>query len=449
VTWDGIPPLALPPMGGGRSARVAAAFTAPIPPEEAVPRTADAPGTPWWRRFAVWFPLAVYAVTRLIDAVYFAVMQRSQIPMVPGNGAARVIFPTPAGPGYWPVMANWDGQWYHEIAVLGYPDPLPTDPVTGKVVQNPWAFYPMFPMLTRAVMRVTGLDFYVAGGLLSTVVGAVAMVLLFRLVDRAAGRWSAIVATVATTTWVAAPVLQTDYSEACALLVIVLLLTALRGRRYWWVLVLLVALALTRNLVLISAPPLIAHAALRWLRRDAEPFPWRQRIGLAGLTVLSGALTFLWPTICRVVTGDKDGYTKTMAAWGVDAFEIKLPTWLDYIDADYGKLGWLACLLAVGWFVMKMLSADTARWGPELWGWAGAYPAYQVLVTGIGPSRIRYALLAWPVFLLLAWILNRPRLRPRRAWWLTAYAVVLVVLQGWWVWNYWIILGLHPDVQFP
>ena len=142
-------------------------------------------------------------------------------------------------------------------------DRLPTDPVTGKVVQNPWAFYPMFPMLTRAVMRVTGLDFYVAGGLLSTVVGAVAMVLLFRLVDRAAGRWSAIVATVATTTWVAAPVLQTDYSEACALLVIVLLLTALRGRRHWGVLVLLVPFGLTRTLLLLPAPPLSLLYSLR------------------------------------------------------------------------------------------------------------------------------------------------------------------------------------------
>ncbi|MBK8468839.1 MAG: hypothetical protein IPL45_03305 [Actinomycetales bacterium] len=436
-------------MSTGWGERVAVAFTTAPPTQETVARTADPPGAPWWRRFSVWFPLLVYTVTRAVDAVYFAVMQRWQIPMVPGNGAARVIFPTPAAPGYFPVTANWDGQWYHEIAELGYPDPLPIDPDTGQVAQNPWAFYPAFPMLARGLMRLTGWNFYVAGSTLSLVVGAVAMVLLFRLVDRAAGRWSAIVATVATTTWVAAPVLQTAYSESCALLVIVLLLTALRGRRYGWVLVLLVVLALTRNLVLVSAPPLIVHALVRHLRRDTDPFPVRQRAALLGLTVLSVALTFLWPTICGLVTGDQDGYTKTMAGWGVDAFEIKLPTWLDYIDADYGWPGWLACLLAVGWFVRRMLSTDTARWGPELWGWAGAYPAYQVLVTGIGPSRIRYALLAFPVFLLLAWILNQPRLRRRRAWWLAAYAVVLVALQGWWVWNYWMITELPPDVQFP
>lgn len=436
----------------GSGARIVAAFTAERPPEERVAlpaRWVDPSGAPWWRRFTVWFPLLVYAVTRAIDTVYFAVMQQGQIAMYPGNGAARVLFPEPAQPGYWPIMANWDGQWYHEIAEFGYPVPLPIDADTGHVAQNPWAFYPVFPMTTRLVMRLTGANFYVAGSLLSLVVGALAMVLLFRLADRAAGRWSAIVATVATCTWIAAPVLGTCYSESWALLVIVLLLTALRGRRYLWVAVLLVVLALTRNLVLIAAPPLLAHFALRWLRRDVDPFPMWQRLAAPVLVVGSGALTFLWPAICRVVTGDKDGYTKTMAAWGVDAFEIKLHTWVDYVYSDYGLLGWVVCLLALGWFAQAMLSERTARWGPELWGWAGAYPAYQVLVTGIGPSRARYALLAWPVFMLLAWILNRPLLRPRRGWWLLAYAVAMMAIQGWWIWNYWIIDYLGPDVQFP
>ena len=124
-------------MGNGTGARIARAFTAPHPPEEqvAVPaRLADPPGARWWRRFATWFPLAVYAVTRLVDVAYFAVMQQAQIAMYPGNGAARVLFPEPAAPGFWPVMANWDGQWYHEIAVVGYPDPLPLDPDRKSVV---------------------------------------------------------------------------------------------------------------------------------------------------------------------------------------------------------------------------------------------------------------------------------------------------------------------------
>ena len=45
-------------------------------------------------------------------------------------------------------------------------------------------------------MRVTGGDFYVVGGVTAIVIGAAAMLLLFRLVDRAVGRWEAVVAVV-------------------------------------------------------------------------------------------------------------------------------------------------------------------------------------------------------------------------------------------------------------
>ena len=46
--------------------------------------TSATPGTIRWsstRGFRVWFPLALYAVTRTIDAIYFAVMQTHQIAM--------------------------------------------------------------------------------------------------------------------------------------------------------------------------------------------------------------------------------------------------------------------------------------------------------------------------------------------------------------------------------
>ena len=108
--------------------------------------TSATPGAIRWsstRGFRVWFPLALYAVTRAIDAIYFAVMQTHQIAMGGSVEVARVLYPTSAAPGYFVALANWDGQWYHEIADLGYPVPLPTGP-DGAVVQSPWAFYPVF-----------------------------------------------------------------------------------------------------------------------------------------------------------------------------------------------------------------------------------------------------------------------------------------------------------------
>lgn len=428
----------------GLRERVATSFHQPVAADEAV----ALPTGPWWRRFAVWFPLLVYAVTRAIDAVFFTVMQRQQIAMTADNGIARVLYPTPAAPGYFVVTANWDGQWYHEIADLGYPVPLPTGP-DGAVEQNPWAFYPVFPMLTRAVMWLTRADFYVSGSTVSLVAGAIAVVLLFRLVEAAVGRWSAIAVTVLVSTYVAAPVLQTSYTESCALLAVVLALTVLRARRYGWALVALVGLALTRNIVLAMAPAILAHGIVRWAHRDRVPFPTWHRAWVAVLAVASVALTWLWSTICALVTGDPQGYPRTMAAWRVQASEIKLHTWIDYLYYDYGYKGWWvagALVAAYAWF---MLTPHAQRWGPELWGWAGAYPAYQVLVTGIGPSRIRYFLLAFPVALVLAWLLNRAPWRRWRAALLTLAGAGGVALQGWWIWNYWIILSVTGDIQFP
>ncbi|MBK6888359.1 MAG: hypothetical protein IPH03_19215, partial [Tetrasphaera sp.] len=318
--------------------------------------------------------------------------------------------------------------------------PLPTG-ADGAVEQNPWAFYPVFPLLARLVMRVTGLDFYAAGSSLSLVLGALAMLALFRLVDEAVGRWSAIVAVVGTTTYLAAPVLQTSYTESAALLVVVLTLMALRARRYVLTLVALVVLALTRNIVLAMAPVMLAHFAIRWLRRDVERFPRRHQGVVLALAAASVALTWLWPTIVGRVTGDSDGYTRTMAAWRVIASEVKLHTWIDYLKYDYGYAGWAFAAVSVVVFVVSKCSPHrTQRWGPELWGWAGAYPAYQVLVTGIGPSRVRYALLAFPSpcswggFSTCGgggvgeWVASLVGVGCRR-----------VALQGWWIWNYWII----------
>ena len=404
----------------------------------------------WWqaRGMRWWFPLVAYAVTRAINAVYFQVMQAHQMAMVAGADFARVLYPTPAAPGYFVVTANWDGQWYHEIADAGYPVPLPTGP-DGAVAQNPWAFYPVFPLLARTVMTVTGLDFYVAGSTLSLVVGAAALVVIFRLIDDAVGRWEAIVVTTLVTTYVAAPVLQTTYTESCALLVVATALTLLRRRRYAWLLVALVVLALTRNIVLVMAPVLIVHFIVRWRARATDPFPVPHRVAVGALAVLSGALTYLWPTIAGLVTGDPQAYTKTMAAWRVSASEIKLRTWIDYLYYDYGYVGWVIAGLLVVAFTRFMLSPAAWRWGPELWAWAGAYPAYQVLVTGIGPSRIRYFIMAFPVALIIAWLLDREWLRRWRWHLLSALAAGGVALQGWWIWNYWIILGVSGDFQFP
>ncbi len=378
--------------------------------------------------------------------VVVLIAQRSQIALPAPNGILRIMFPTDRAPGYWVVMGNWDGQWYQQIATQGYPTTLPlTD--QGTVDMNPWAFFPLYPFMVGVLMRITGLDFYVVGSVLATLLGAVAMVLLFRLIDRAVGRWEAIVAVVGLCTFISAPVLQATYTESLAILLVVVTLMLVRARRYWWVAFTLVLLALSRNVVMAMVPVMIAHAVVRW-RNEGDAFPKRDKIMLGFLAVESAALTGLWPAVIAVVTNTPDGYGLTMKAWRIGS-ELKIGTWYSYLLYAYGWLGVIFGIGAVAAFAWLMLTHRTWHWGPEIWGWAGAYPAYQLLVTNTGPSRLRYAILAFPFTLLIAWFL---RLKPWRRWQtlgLVGVAALGLGQQVWWISNYLIVSHLDGTIYFP
>ena len=148
---------------------------------------------PFWRRFPVWFPFAVFALSRLFVWVAATYLSRYQIPLPIGTANIRIFYPSPADPGYNAIMTGWDGQWYRVIAEQGYPAVLPRVG-WGGIDMNPWAFFPVFPMTAGLVMKVTGLPFGVVAPMLSTLIGFVAMHMLFKLVDQAVGRWEAIVA---------------------------------------------------------------------------------------------------------------------------------------------------------------------------------------------------------------------------------------------------------------
>jgi hypothetical protein len=396
----------------------------------------------------LWFPLAIYTLTRLVTFVVVSIQQRDQIALPFTNPIIRIPFPQPESPGYLDAMTNWDGQWYELIATSGYPHELPRA-WDGTVDMNPWAFYPVFPMSSRGIMSVTGLPFDVVGPLWAMVVGALAVVLLFRLVDEAVGRWEACVVVVATSSYVAAPIFQAAYTESFALLIVVLVMMALRARRYAWAAVALVALALTRNIVIAMAPVVLAHGIVAYRDRFRIRFPRGRQIVVAGLALLAVALTWLWPLIVGASTGIPDAYNQTMAAWRIQATQIKIAFWWNFLYVNYGLLGQALGAAFVIFFAWFMVTPRAWRWGPEIWAWAGAYPAYIVLVTTTGPSRLRYLLLAWPFALLIAWALDRAWLRRWRWWLLIGVALVGMAQQAFYTGNYLLITHLDGVVYYP
>lgn len=411
-------------------------------PTEASPagmrRRLDPRRWPWWAQ-----TLAVYALARAWSALVLVAVAQHQVATLWG----------PASPPYAAYTGLvWDATWYREIAVDGYPTVLPTGP-DGAVQQNPWAFFPLFPLLVRGVMTVTGAPWEVAGPTLALVVGAVAMLLVHTAVRRGAPRAVAArpglpLATVAVVAGSpAGPVLQAAYTESLALALVAGTLVLVLARRYAWAAGTVLALGLTRAVALPMVVVVLVHAAcrLRAARRGEDRFGGADVRGLVGLLAAAGASGVAWPTICGAVTGVPDAYLLTQAAWRARPDVVPVLPWLDVARWLWGDVGGpvaLAALLAVA--VAVLLSPPARRLGPELWAWTAGYGAYLVGVVEPGTSLVRFGLLAFPLGAVVAGAVRRRG--PASRAWLALVLALGAALQVAWTWELW---RLTPPSGWP
>jgi Mannosyltransferase (PIG-V) len=71
-------------------------------------------------------------------------------------------------------LSTWDGTWFLRAAGHGWPSHLPM--TNGAVAANTIAFFPLFPLLLRALHELTGLSAAVLGLWVSALAGALAVV---------------------------------------------------------------------------------------------------------------------------------------------------------------------------------------------------------------------------------------------------------------------------------
>jgi hypothetical protein len=398
--------------------------------------------------YGLWFPLLVYALTRAVDAVFIAITVHRQVAMTGLDPSYLLSFPSSAVPSYGDVATNWDGQWYRLIAQQGYPDHLPLD-AQGHVLMNTWAFFPLYPLSAGLLSRLTGLDFTTAAPLLNLVLGAVAVVLMYRLL-RGAGRFAASATIVMTSAFMSAPALQLSYTEGSALLLVCLSLLLLRSRHYGWFALATLALSLTRPIGVVLVPVVVAHWLAR--RRDPEDESFAtQRWRVALLVPWCVAVTALWPLIAAVVTGELFAYPKTMTAWKVYGKSIPLESWVRQEVRGHGLLlGVLLCVVLPALLVFVVRRSPARAWGTEVRTWAWAYPTYLFAVTAPGPSIVRYLLLAFP----LMWPAPDPvspslASRAPRLVVLFVAVVVGLVLQYYWIKNYVVVDSDPHRGPFP
>lgn len=292
----------------------------------------------------------------------------------------------PGGRRWVDALGAWDAGYYLQIAEGGYPSEF--SPTTTSV----HGFFPLFPMLVRAVHRVTGLEHFRAAVALNVVLSAAAMVAIWLLVERLADKAAAHRAVLLIAFFPWAFVLTMTYAEPLLLLCAAVTLLALLDRR--WLLAGLAAAAASaarpNGLALALCCAWASFEAIR-VRRE-----WRSL--LAPILAPTGLLAFF--TLLGVRTGDflANLHMKDRALGdqgiGLDPASA-MPRLRGLWNAPLNDLNFLGSVVCVVLLVLMVFAMW--RWRPPVILWLYAVPVVllAIVYTTYG-SMPRFVLTAFP-----------------------------------------------------
>ena len=336
---------------------------------------------PGWRPLAV--PLLAWFASRVLTVAAIAVgnhLRRSQL----------VI----------DALHLWDGNWYLSAAD-GYEYPSALVEHTGQINI---AFFPLFPLLIRLVRGVTGWTTLASSVLVTIVFGALAIVVIWLLVHRLAGREVADRSALLISFFPGTIALTLIYSEGVMLVAVAGCLLALTQRR--WVLAgLLGAAASAARPNGLAAAAACAIAALLALRDDRDwgalVAPILAPLGflayMAWLSVNTGSPT-IWFRVQREGWGEG-------IDWGRTTF-AEIQWWIPHLwqDLNFLNIPFIVHLRLAGLVVLVLALIAMIRWRPPaiLWGYTLAVLAPSLLSQTLG-ARPRFLFTAFPLIVAIAW----------------------------------------------
>lgn len=376
---------------------------------------------------AVWLRIAlIYAAARAVTTAMIwlsATVTGRDSP----HGAAAMLLDR---------MMAWDGQWYWVIAVEGYPAELPRGDA-GRVLNNQWAFMPLYPMLARIVGILPG-SYPLAAIGVSVVAGYLSCIALYRLLSTVGDR-AALWAVVLFSAGPLAALFQMGYAEALFLLWLFLALRALVERRFGWLYPLIPLMGYTRPGVLAFSLLLALYGLWRWFRRDRDPLPTRHIVHIVATGLLAAAVGFSWQVIAGVVTQDPNSYLDTELSWRrswiggeagfapFDGFVQASHLWFGLwgLPASWGIVAVVVAVAAVA--AVLIADARVRALGMEVRLWSAAYLVYLLAVFFPQSSLFRLLIPLAPLYGALA-------LPPSTAWRVGMLGVGLAG-QWWWIYN--------------
>ncbi|MGA1812117.1 hypothetical protein VH571_07010 [Frondihabitans sp. 4ASC-45] len=370
---------------------------------------------PWWAQV-----LLIFVASRLVSTA-----------LLLGFAGAQATNPwTVSRPDYASFAKIWDGQWYYIVAQIGYPSVLPLT-ADGHVAQNQWAFLPVYPVVTRGLMELTGASFAPTAVFVSVLAAAATALVFSRILVRFLPAGSALFGVLLFCVAPLSPLLQVAYAESLFLLLLAVALLLLLQRRYGLMLLVLAVASFTRPGVIAFALALALHWGHRYLRRETEPFPPRERLKVGVVAIATGVFGLAWPVVAAIATGRLDAYTATELSWRADyiGYGHLLPftSWVQ--GANWwvpGGAGVVFLVVAVVLFGLFLVTPWARRLPIDLRFWVVAYVLYLLAVFFPQSSTFRVLM---PIFPLLG-ALAVPRSKVFRV----SLVAVFVIAQ--WIWLY-------------
>lgn len=382
---------------------------------------------PWWLQVTL-----VFLVGRAISTAMLLVLASQQ---------AENAW-TGAQPSLWDFSTMWDGRWYNIIAETGYPQEIPITE-DGHVAENAWAFLPVYPVIVRGLMLLTGLPWSISGVVVSLIFALSASLVFYKLLVKYVPAQQALFAIVLFSVAPVSPLFQLAYAESLQFFLIALVILLMQRRLYGWVIPVVIVLSLTRPGALAVALAVGLHWIYRFAKRKRSRFPTRERLLLAAVALVSAVAGFAWLFIAGWATGIPTAYLETELAWrsAYIGYQELVPftPWIHAAqwwttNFGYPELGGYILLgaLVVG-FAVFLFTPAVKKLGVDVRFWLASYALYILAV--FFPQSSTFRLLA-PLFPALGAVAA-----PRSKVYRVIMVVLFIVLQWGWLLICWRIDG--------
>jgi len=307
------------------------------------------------------------------------------------------------------VWERWDACWYIKIATFGY-----------ESGEQSAAFFPAFPMAVRVVATITFLPYPVAGMIVPAIAFVAAVTGLVRLVETSHGIVIARRAALYLGIFPSAFFLFAPFTEALFLAAVVWTLVFARERRWLLAAVLAFVAGLTRVQGLLLVLPLAWEAlvAARDARSDRRLATRDGRfiVATSVIATVAPAIAFLgFAFAARQLSGETP--YDAQAFWGGTSFhppwEVVAASYRWIVERGDGAQA-LNLITLIGSAALLLAAARRMPLTYSLYAW----PPIILIALRIQPtpltSTIRYVVVLFPIFIVLALLTGRPWLE--RAW---------------------------------